>query len=94
VSATIDGTPYGARGYVSQAAPADVLADYSEAMALRGFRSAKTPAPLALGFLRDGSLVTIRADRQAEGTVIGIAEMAVDPRVSAPQSGPPSISVQ
>jgi len=94
VSATIDGTPYGARGYVSQADPKDVLAAYSDAMVSRGFRAATTADPLTLGFLRDGSLVTIRADRRAEGTVIGVAEMGVDPRVSAPESGSSTVSIQ
>jgi len=84
VSTAIDGTPYRGRGYLSQAAPGEVLDAYGREMALRGWKATGTVDGLTMGYLKDGSLVTIHAEGGADGTVVGIAEMGIDPTVSLP----------
>jgi hypothetical protein len=93
VSASIDGTPYGALGYLSEGKPAEVLTAFRDEMEHRGWRTAKTPDATVLGFMKDGSLVTIAAQETKEGTVIGISEMGVDPAISSGQEQGPVRSV-
>jgi hypothetical protein len=87
VSTSIDGTPYGALGYLSQAAPGDVLSAYSRDMVGRGWTEARTIDDSVLAFMKDGSLVTFATRKTDDGTLIGIAEMGVDPAV-APHDEP------
>jgi len=87
LSTAVDGTPYGARGYISTAKPEEVLTAFRQEMLERGWKGTGTADPLTMGYAKDGSLVTIRAVETAEGTVIGIGEMGIDPRVSAPATG-------
>jgi len=81
VSAAVEGTPYGVRGYVSQLAPSEILRAYSQEMKTRGWLVAPTTDDDVRGFMKEGSLVTIRGEHTPEGTVIGIAEMGNEPQV-------------
>jgi hypothetical protein len=82
VSAGIEGTPYGVHGYLSQAKPAEVLEGYSQEMEHRGWKMTGVLEGGVRGYLKDGSLVTIGTEATKEGTVVGIAEMGVDPEVA------------
>jgi len=82
VSASIDGTPYGVRGYMSQASVSEVLTAYSAEMTSRGWLTATTSDDHVRGFMKDGSLVTVGTESSKDGTVVGIAEVGNDPQMS------------
>lgn len=82
VSVAVGGTPYGARGYLSLATPAEVLEHYGQEMAHRGWGAVGTLDDGIQGFIKEGSLVTVATKVTERGTVVGIAEMGAEPEVA------------
>jgi len=71
--ASIEGSPYTVLGYVSHAAPSDVLRSFADDMAGRGWTTAAPLEDGVRGFHKAGTLITVGAEREGEDTVIGIA---------------------
>ncbi|WP_394828298.1 hypothetical protein [Pendulispora albinea] len=92
LSASIDGTPYGVRGYISMGTPREIVDAYDTEMKARGFFTVThglEPERDARGYVKDGLMVVLGTTPTDDGkSIVSLVEMAADPKVNPAEATP------
>ncbi|WP_394846529.1 hypothetical protein LZC95_03585 [Pendulispora brunnea] len=76
LSGTVEGTPYGVRGYLSRATPRDVLDQMDADMTNGGWKGLQHPEDaLGRAYMKDGVIVFASAVEKDGKTMVSMAEM-------------------